>query len=318
LRSKKFLAELIVITAALAVIPAIIHERYTIHIVVLCMIFGVVASNWNLAIGYAGVFHLAQVPFFVAGAYASAIPAFHWAWTPWIGLILGGVVAVILSIIIGVPALRVRGLYLVFLTFAFHFILASLILYFVDLTGGDMGLQIPPYKIGDFAIDLFNITPAYYMALILFVLSLLLVKIVIDSDIGLALVGLRDSELYAISRGVHPYKYKLAAFVLSAFLTGVSGAFYAHYLRVVTPALFGWSFLQTFLGSIVIGGIGTLYGPILGAFILTFLSEYLRFLDIFRNIVFGILMILILIFLPQGLITLRTRLRFLIRSASKS
>jgi branched-chain amino acid transport system permease protein len=260
------------------------------------------------------MFHLAQVPFFAAGGYSTAILSVHIGLSPLIGILIGGVAAVILSLIIGIPSLRVRGIYLVFLTFSFHFIMLSLALFFVDITGGDMGLILEPIRIGATNIDMFNPVVTYYTALTLFVLSLVFIKKIIDSKIGLALVSLRDSEIYAVSRGINPYKIKLVTFVLSSFLAGVCGAFYVHYLRVITPALFDWSFLITFLASIVIGGVGTLYGPLIGAFILTFLMESLRFLEMFRNIVFGLLMILILIFMPKGLIMLFNRVQSIFSS----
>lgn len=318
MKSKKFLLEILAIVLVLSVIPALVRQQYILHVIMLAMIFGIVASNWNLAIGYGGIFHLAQVPFFAAGGYSTAILSVHMGLSPLIGILVGGVAAVILSLIIGIPALRVRGIYLVFLTFAFHFIMLSLVLFFVDITGGDMGLILEPIRIGATNIDMFNPVVTYYTALSLFILSLVFIKKIIDSKIGLALVSLRDSEVYAVSRGINPYKIKLVTFVLSSFLAGVCGAFYVHYLRVVTPALFDWSFLITFLASIVIGGVGTLYGPLIGAFVLTFLMESLRFLEMFRNIVFGLLMILILIFMPKGLIMLLNRVKSIFSSQQNS
>lgn len=318
MKSNKFLLEILAIVLVLSVIPALVRQQYILHVIILAMIFGIVASNWNLAIGYGGMFHLAQVPFFAAGGYSTAILSVHMGLSPLIGILIGGTAAVILSLIIGIPSLRVRGIYLVFLTFSFHFIMLSLALFFVDITGGDMGLILEPIRIGATNIDMFNPVVTYYTALTLFVLSLVFIKKIIDSKIGLALVSLRDSEIYAVSRGINPYKIKLVTFVLSSFLAGVCGAFYVHYLRVITPALFDWSFLITFLASIVIGGVGTLYGPLIGAFILTFLMESLRFLEMFRNIVFGLLMILILIFMPKGLIMLFDRAQSIFSSQQNS
>lgn len=308
MKLNKFYIEILGIIIVLSIIPMVIHQQYILHVMILGMIFGIVASNWNLAIGYGGMFHLAQVPFFAAGGYSSAILSYHMGLPPIVGILIGGVAAVLLSVIIGVPSLRVRGIYLVFLTFSFHFIMLSLALYFVGITGGDMGLILKPIQVGGINVDMFNPILTYYAVLVLYILSLTFIKKIISSKIGLALMGLRDYEIYAVSRGINPYKYKLITFVLSSFLAGVCGAFYVHYHRVITPSLFDWSFLITFLASIVIGGVGTIYGPLIGAFILTFLNESLRFLEMFRNIVFGLLMILILIFMPKGLIMIVNRL----------
>ena len=128
MRTNKFFLELLIIILVLSVIPLFVRQQYVLHLLILGMIFGVVASNWNLAIGYGGIFHLAQVPFFAVGGYSTAILSFHYGMPPLIGLLIGGLTAVILSLIVGIPSLRVRGIYLVFLTFAFHFILLSLVL----------------------------------------------------------------------------------------------------------------------------------------------------------------------------------------------
>jgi len=317
LKRNRFLFEFLGIAAALAIVPALIRDQYFLHITITGLIFGIVASNWNLAIGYGGIFHLAQVPFFAAGGYASAILAVSMGITPWIGLLAAGGAAVVLSVIVGVPSLRVRGIYLVFLTFSSQFIMQSLILFFANITGGDPGLVLPPFSIANINIDIFNPVAMYYMTLLLYLFSLAFIKKVTDSDIGLALKSLRDSEVYAVSRGVNPYKYKMVTFLLSSFLAGVCGALYVHYLRVITPAVLDWSFLIMFLASIVTGGFGTLYGPLLGAFILTFASEALRALSLFRNVIFGTLMIVILIFLPKGLITIADRLLTAYRSRTR-
>ncbi len=308
MKTDSFLFQVVVIAVGLMVIPALTQETYILHLMILSMVFAIAASNWNLAIGYGGIFHLAQVPFFAAGGYASAILVEHFKLTPWIGLPAGALAAVVLSIAVGLPSLRVRGLYLALLTFSFQFIMLSIVLYFIDITGGDKGLLLPPYKLGNIVIDLFNVIPSYYMALLIFLASLLLVRKVIDSNIGLALMSLRDSEVYAVSRGVNPYKMKLAVFVISSIFTGVSGAFYVHYLRVISPAMLEYTLLLIFLTSMVLGGLGTLYGPLIGAFTLTFLSESLRATELYRNLIFSALMILILIFLPKGLITILTRI----------
>lgn len=130
----------------------------------------------------------------------------------------------------------------------------------------------------------------------------------------MALVSLRDSEVYAMSRGVSPYRIRLAAFVLSSWLTGICGAFYAHYLGTVGPWDLGWGLVITFLASMVIGGLGTLYGPVLGSFVLVFLNEYFRFAQLYRPTIYGGLMIVTLIFLPKGFISIVTRVRGAIAS----
>ncbi len=129
-----------------------------------------------------------------------------------------------------------------------------------------------------------------------------------DSELGLAIVSLRDSEDYAISRGVNPFKVKLSVFVLSSWLTGIAGAFYSNYLGTIGPTELGWYLVMLFLTSMVIGGMRSLYGPLLGAFILIFSSEFFRAAHLFRPTIYGALVIITLIFLPKGVISLIPRI----------
>jgi ABC-type branched-subunit amino acid transport system permease subunit len=185
----------------------------------------------------------------------------------------------------------------------------SFVLFFIEWTNGDTGILLPPIEILGLKINQFNATPSFVFAYLLMVASLILVKVIADSKLGLAFLSLRDSEVYAISRGINPYRTKLTAFVLSSWLTGICGAFYGHYIGTIGPWDLGWGLLVTLLASMVLGGLGTLYGPILGSFVLVFLNEYFRPLQLFRPTIYGLLLISTLIFLPNGLISILGKVR---------
>jgi len=270
----------------------LLKDIYLTHLVILCMIYGAVASNWNIVAGYIGVMHIAQQPFFVAGGYISGILSVKLGFPPIIGLVAAAVVALLFSIVIGAISLRVKGIYLLLITLAVRLIMLSFILYFMEWTNGDTGLLLPPIEILGFKINQFNSVPSFVFAYLLLVASLILVKVIADSKLGLAFVSLRDSEVYAISRGINPYKTKLTAFILSSWLTGICGAFYGHYIGTIGPWDLGWGLLVTLLASMVLGGLGTLYGPLLGSFVLVFLNEYFRPLQLFRPTIYGLLLFL--------------------------
>lgn len=302
-RLRDFKIQLLII--ALVILAALlIQDIYFLHLMILVMIYGAVALNWNIAVGYSGILHLAQVPFFVLGGYTSAILAIRFGISPWIGILVAAIVVIGLSLATGVVSMRVKGIYLLFITLGIQFLMYSIVLYFIEWTNGDIGLLVPPLEIFGIKINQFNILPSFFIALILVVSSLILNKKIIDSELGLAIMSLRDSEDYAISRGVSPFRTKLSVFVLSSWLTGICGAFYGHYLGTVGPWDLGWHLVILFLASIVIGGMKSLYGPLLGTFILLFSSELFRAADLYRPTIYGGLMIITLIFLPKGLISL--------------
>lgn len=287
----------------------LLKDVYLTHLIILCMIYSAVAMNWNIVAGYTGVMHIAQQPFFVAGGYISGILSVKLGFPSIIGLLAAAVIALLFSLVIGAISLRVKGIYLLLITLAVRLIMLSFVLFFIEWTNGDTGILLPPIEILGLKINQFNAIPSFVFAYLLMVASLILVKVIADSKLGLAFLSLRDSEVYAISRGINPYRTKLTAFILSSWLTGICGAFYGHYIGTIGPWDLGWGLLVTLLASMVLGGLGTLYGPLLGSFVLVFLNEYFRPLQLFRPTIYGLLLISTLIFLPNGLISILGKLR---------
>jgi len=290
------------IAAIALLVPAVITDSYSMHVLIICLVFAVVASNWDLSMGHAGVFNFAHLAFFGVGAYTSGILAKLFGLSPWLGLFLGGFAAVLTSLLIGLPTLRLRGMYVAIFTFAFTQVLLSLVLIWSDLTGGSFGLSdIPPLQIGSVVFAGANKVAVYYLLLAIFLISTCAIYVVVRSSVGLAFVTLRDSQDYAVSRGISAYRYRLIAFVVSSFFTGVIGAFYAHYLEVVTVEIFGWNILSLALAMVIVGGLGTTRGPIIGAFFMTLVSEYLRSFFAYRLLLVGIILFLVLVFAPGGI-----------------
>ncbi len=302
------------VAAVLFLLPSIVTDRYCQHIMVLCCVYVIMACSWNLLSGYAGLLNLGHAAFFGIGAYSSALLAIHTGLSPWLGLLAGGAIAGLFGILLGIPSFRLSGPYLAITTIGFSEIMRMVAMNWVSLTRGSLGLyDIPPLT----AVKLWNgITISfvsernvYYVALVFVFLILIFLKRLINSNFGLTIESMREEERGAESIGVNTSQYKLAVFMISAFLAGFAGALYAHYVRLISPDLLGLEETFTILTMATIGGLGTFFGPVVGAVLLTVLSEALRFveelfdLDI-RMVIYGALLVVTIIFMRKGIIGL--------------
>jgi branched-chain amino acid transport system permease protein len=294
---------LLVMLAVLLLLPTYFHsDSYIMHILILCLIYGVVAVAWDFMMGYAGIFTFGQFAFFAIGAYASGMLTLNLGIPPPLGILLAGLIAAGVGMVIGLPCLRLKGAYIALVTFALHLILVPLIN--SDLgraigTGGTVGLLNIPTLAAGFSVA--AKVPWYYTLLGVAFLSFFIVYKVSHSSIGLAFVSLRDSESLAKSLGVDAYKHKLMVFGISSFLTGMIGAFYAHYTGIVSTRILGLDIFLMVMVMLVVGGMGKFPGAAIGAFIVTFLNEGLRPLGEFRLFIFGAIVVLVIVLVPEGL-----------------
>ena len=301
--------------AFLFLIPIIIGGfSFNLKLIILSLIYAVLVSNWDLTLGYTGIFNFAHGAFFAIGAYTSGIlagggmppyvkPVFHVS--PWLALLAGGVVASVSSLIIALPSLRLRGIYFALFAFGFQQTLYSVILVNPNyLTGGSQGLtHIPNLQLGPISFGGIESTPDYYLILCIFLASTFFLYKIIHSKIGMAFVALRDSEVYAMSRGIDPYKYKTLSVLISAFFTGIVGAFYAHYLGVISIEILGWGFISLGLSILILGGVGTFFGPIIASFIMTFISEHVRGFFAYRPVIIATILVVVMVLRPSGILT---------------
>ncbi|MFH1907009.1 MAG: branched-chain amino acid ABC transporter permease [Chloroflexota bacterium] len=295
--------------ALLVIAPWIISSQYIRHLIVVAMLYAVLASNWDLTLGYAGVFNFAHIAFFGLGAYSAGILSKTFGISPWICILAGGLVAVIASAAICLPVLRVRGLYVCLVTFAFGQLCLQIILSQSKYTGGSQGLVlIPPITIGSYSFLNNDKIAYYYLVLLLFIISIVYLRRLVGSYFGLSVVALRDFESYAISRGVPLARQRLLTFIASAVMTGITGAVYAFYLGVVSPDLFGFGYTVTLLSMILLGGIGTIYGSLIGAVVLTFVSEFMVSLGPWRFLIISTIIVLVMMFFPEGILSAVKRL----------
>jgi len=290
--------------------PVIVQDPYVLNAVILCMMFAVLSSSWNFISGYSGIFTFGHQGFFGIGAYFSALLAMKAGISPWLGLLIGGIVPAVLGFFVGLPCLRLRAApYIALTTLAFSEIARITCMNLVELTRGDLGLWgIPAFTdialpgIGSLSFSGGSRISYYYLILAIFIITMVVFHLCLKSPIGLALRSIRDSQEAAESLGINITFYKLLAFMMSAFFAGVMGSFYAHYLLILTPtSVFNVGLMVEIVAITMVGGFGSFWGPVLGAFLLTLGLEYLRFLGEYRFITYGILLLIVILFMPEGL-----------------
>jgi branched-chain amino acid transport system permease protein len=289
-----------------------VADRYFQHLLVLSGIFIILASSWNLLAGYAGLLNLGHAAFFGLGGYSASLLALNFGISPWIGLPFGGIIASIFGCLIAIPSFRMSGPYLAITTIGFSEILRLVAMNWVELTRGSLGLSgIPPLTpitfSKNFSIEFVSEQNFYYVVIIFAVLALLLIRKLVTSEFGISIKSMRDDEMGSESIGINTASYKLAVFMISAFLAGFAGALYAHYIRLISPEMISLGETFTMLTMVMVGGLGTIFGPVIGAVFLTFLSEGLRFLEDYiglniRFVVYGILLIVTIIFMRDGIL----------------
>ena len=300
-RSRAEAASWLAALAALIVLPMLMSSGVTQNLAILALLFAVVASNWDLTLGYAGIFNFAHVAFFGLAAYVAAISTIHLGVPIWLDIALAVVVVALLAGVTAALALQLRGIYVALVTFAFVQLCVALILSQRHITGGAVGLVGVP-DLEAFGIT-FGIDPRSYVYLAgaVLMLSTLFLRWLVRSDFGLSLVALRDNESYAVSRGIPSARQRTFAMVASSIFTSVAGAIYAHYLIVASPDIFSFSLTTLILSMTLLGGTGTIYGPILAAMVLTVMTEQLARFGVVRFLIIAILIVLTLRFLPGGL-----------------
>jgi branched-chain amino acid transport system permease protein len=306
---KRMGALMAIIYGIMALLPLFVGGTdHLMHILIMCLIWAVVASCWDLIMGFAGIFSFGQVAFFVIGAYASAILARTFAIHPLGAMLLAGGVTAVIGVLVALPCLRLKGAYVALVTFAVHMILEPFLKSDMGRalgTGGSRGiLTIPPMELFGISFAAGNKVAVFYAALVLAVVCSLIILLVIRSSWGTAFLALKDSAGFAASLGVSAFKYKLAVFALTSFLTGLAGGFYAHYIGMLSTRMLGIDLFVMLMIMLVLGGIGQFPGAILGAILTVACNEALAPLGTYRPMVLGALVVVLVLALPDGIIGL--------------
>lgn len=276
---------------------------YLVTVMGFAMIYGVFVTGLNLFMGYAGQASFGQNAFAAVGGYGTAVLCADYGLEPLVALVLSTALSAAMAFIVGYPTLRLRGHYLAMATFALGLITYELSIEQSALTRGFMGFSgIPPLSFGHFELVSDRAQLAVFILIML--LGVWVAKRLRDSRFGRALLAIGESEAAASALGIQIFRYKMAAFVIAAVYASVAGSMFAHFVGYISPEVFGLSMVTLSFTMLYVGGIGTLWGPIAGAVVVSFLPQFLRGFREMQDIIYCLLLIVILIFVPKGLASL--------------
>jgi len=313
-------AWLVLFLLALAVVPFWL-TRYQLSILNEICIAVIGALGLNLLTGYTGQISLGHGAFLAIGAYTTALLTGELGLPFALSLPLSGCMAALLGMVVGIPSLRLKGLYLALGTLAFGFIV-EYVLFHWDLTQGDRGLPVPHMSLGGFTAD--TEREVFFVLVVLAVVAVLAAKNIARTKIGRSFSAIRDRDVAAESMGIPLARYKIMAFGLSAFYAGVAGCLVAHYQRWIVPGLFDLSLSLAYIAMIVLGGLGTILGSILGALLISGVPHGITYMvDLFKEThpalsglivdfklgIFGLIIVLTLLFEPRGLFGVYQRVK---------
>jgi len=295
----------------LLLIPAVTKDFYILTILIFANIFAVYGASWDILAGFTGIFSFGQAFFFGTAGYISALLNVKMGLPVWASIPLGGASGVIIGLVFGLPSLRLKGPYFTITSLLFPTTVAGFIYMFPGVSGGDAGIYglDSIVSTGDTAT---NIAVTYVASLVMMVGSIFVLIRIASSRFGLIFRSIRDNEEIAETTGINTTKYKFLAFAISGLFAGLAGAFQAHFLMSISPFIFNPFYSLNPMLYAALGGVGTIFGSVGGAFIMAILNEALRSIAQFRVLVSAIVMILVFRFLPEGLFR-RVGMRFQFR-----
>ena len=298
---KDFLPWLIL--AGLALVPLFQNNPYILHMMIMVFIWICLGQSWNLLGGFPGQVSFGHATFYGVGAYSAGLLAFHYEASTWYGMILGPLMAMVFAVPLGLICFRLRGAYFALAMLALAEVLRLVATNWIAFTNGSVGILIVPTMAK---------VSFYYIALGLAALSFYVIRAVVHSKWGFYFVAIREDQDAAESMGIDTTRYKLLSLLISAFFTGLAGAFYMNYMAFIDPhvvfSLVDVSIMMILV--VMLGGAGTLYGPAIGAVIMVVLGEVFRaYIGHANLLVLGILIIFIIVFLPDGVVEIRGYLK---------
>jgi branched-chain amino acid transport system permease protein len=275
-------------------LPALTKDYYILSILIFVNIYALFGASWDILSGVTGIFSFGQAFFFGVAGYVSALLNVQFGLLPWITIPLGGVFGMIFGLVFGLPSLRLKGPYFTIMSLLFPSIVIGIIYMFPWLSGGEAGI----YGLDPISSD---ISTTYLASLLLMIGSIFVLMKIAGSRLGLIFRSIRDDIDTAESTGINTIKYKFLAFAISGLFAGLAGAFQAHFLLSISPFVFNPSYSISAILYASLGGIGTILGSVVGAFIMSILNEALRGIAEYRVLIYSIVMLLVFRFLPEGI-----------------
>lgn len=298
---------------AIGILIPFLTDDYTQYIANMCLVYIVSAVGLNIVLGYAGQISFAHSAFMGIGAYATGVlmVKLGLAFVP--ALMLGGIITAAVGLIVGLPAVRIRGLYLALVTIAFMYSVTWAFLHWTDLTFGANGLNVPTASV--FGVPLATEHQRYLVVFPVTAIMVALAGVIVTSKLGRAFLMVRDIELAAACNGLNVMLVKAQAFAISAFFAGIAGGLFAICVGYLVPNGFGLVPMVTQFAMVLLGGLGSTTGAIIGAVFVSLLPELLRNAQWAQEIVYGVLMILVIVFMPNGVVGLLRRRGWIARTA---
>lgn len=298
------------------VLPLFVKDPYFLNIAIVILL-NIILAVVLLPVFNSGMFCVATAAFMAIGGYASALFVIRLGMNFWLALPLSATVTGLVAALIGIPTLKIKGLYFLLLTFSFNEVMCLAIKNWRSLTGGCDGIsRIPlPNAINIFGlnIDFTSHLHFYYFALILTSVVVVIIHRIWRSRIGKTCYAVQSADDLAQSIGISIFRHKMMMFIIYAFFTGLAGSFYAHYYSFLSPADFTiWASIYPII-YFQVGGVGSVAGPIIGSITLTIIPELIRFLSTYQPIVFGVIIIIVMRFMPEGIIGIFTRVSIFTR-----
>lgn len=308
-KHKTFIIGYAAVVVAALILPLFVKNIFALHVLILSMVWSIMGIGWNFIGGYAGQVSNGHALYYAIGAYAVAIGTYNFGMTPWVTMWIGMAISVSIAFVLGKPLLRLNGAYFLIATMAVAEC-ARIIALNMPAIGGATGIAFLDKKSPSLYSLQFKGKEGYYYLMLGFVAALVILAKVLDrSKFGYYLRAIKANEQSAQSVGINTSKYKLLAYMLSAAIVSLAGSLYAPYVQYIDPYMLMPLNVSTMICLVaVMGGVGTVVGPILGAFTLTFISEYFRaayaHIGGLDMLLYGVLVILIVLFLPGGIISL--------------
>lgn len=286
----------------LALTPLAMPNPYNLGILNLIGLYVIVVLGLNLFIGFAGQISLGHAAFFGLGAYGSAILTATYGFPAWPAMLLTAGAMALVALVLGVPTLRLSGHYLAMATLGFNYVVDSIFIQWDAVTGGPSGLSgVPPLAIGGLTFD--SDLKFHYLVWTFALVALTLCLNLVRSGVGRGLAALAADEVAAAALGVDVRRQKIGVFVLSAVFASVAGSLYAHYFGYVNPDAFSIFKSIDLVIMVVVGGLGSIWGTLFGAAFITILPHFLGLLETYTDIIHGVILVVILLFLPQGFVS---------------
>jgi branched-chain amino acid transport system permease protein len=312
---------LVLLVVFLLALP-LVGNAYVLYVANLIGFAVIAAVGLNILTGFTGQISLGHAAFAGIGGYASAILITHYGFSFWLALPLAGLVSAAAGLVIGIPSLRVKGLYLCIATLAAQFICEFIFIHWESMTQGVRGINLPPPQLGDIPIN--TEKRYYFLTLVSVALAVGFARNLVRSRVGRAFVAIRDRDLAAEIMGISLFRYKLTAFAVSSFYAGVAGALWVNFIRIITPEHFPFHLSIQYLAMVIVGGMGSVIGSIYGAIFMTLVPEMLNVVSgilsgtlpqmgtLFipmKEVIFGALIVGFLAFEPLGLAEIWRRIK---------